>query len=85
MRDYSVHYKNGEVKEIEVTGRKDLLDTLFQGSEDRLKAEVSMLKWKTANMFFTENVAAGKIDSEITTADANPYGWRNEGSLQNKK
>ena len=80
MRDYSVHYKNGEVTEVEVSGREELVKVLFNGSEAKLKDEVELLRWQSTTMVYTEDVATGKIDSEITTADTNPYGWRNEGA-----
>ncbi|MEM9857433.1 MAG: hypothetical protein AAF843_08760 [Bacteroidota bacterium] len=78
MREYEVCYKDGTSQEIEVADRKELVNRLFNGSEDKLKNQVVLLKWQTANMFFTEDVASGKIESQITTADVNPYGWRNE-------
>ncbi len=82
MRHYTIHYKDGSTEDIEVAGRKELIDTLFGGSEDTMKEKVETLRWQSANMFFNEDVASGKIDSQITTADANPYGWRNEGDLE---
>ncbi|MDX1373693.1 MAG: hypothetical protein R3321_14565 [Nitrososphaeraceae archaeon] len=80
MRDYTIHYKDGHTEEIEVAGKKELIDKLFNGDEDKFKSEVVMLRWQSSNMFFTEDVTKGTINSEITTADANPYGWRNEGN-----
>jgi len=81
MRDYTVHFHNGDTKDLEVADKKELIEILFDGSEEKFKEEVDMLKWQSANMFFTEEVSSGKVNSEITTADANPYGWRNEGDL----
>ncbi len=83
MRDYQVHFKDGTTKEIEVGGRKELIDLLFNGSEQKLKDKVSMLTWGSVNMSFSENVQSGKVESTITTADVNPYGWRSESMSNN--
>jgi hypothetical protein len=82
MREYVIHYKNGDSKDFKCEGRADLINKLFNGDEEKLKAEVKLLKWESANMFFSEDPSIGKVDSQITTADANPYGWRNEGDIK---
>lgn len=84
MREYQIHYKNGETKDFNCEGRKDLIDRLFDGDEEKLKAQVQLLRWETSAMFFSEDPASGKVESQITTADSNPYGWRNEGDIKHE-
>ena len=84
MRDYTIHYKDGHTANIEVADKKELIEILFNGEEEKLKEQVEMLRWETANMYFSEEVHSGKVTSQITTADANPYGWRNEGNKPHK-
>ncbi len=74
MRDYRVSYVDGKSERIEVVDKTELIERLFDGSEERFKELVSVLEWRSANMFFAEDVATGKIDSQIITADINPYG-----------
>ncbi len=81
MREYQIYYKSGDAKEFSCEGRADLINKLFDGDEEKLIEEVKLLKWETSAMFFSEDPATGKVDSQITTADSNPYGWRNEGDL----
>ena len=78
MRDYTINYKDGKTKEIEVVDKSELIEILFEGSEKKLKAEVKSLQWRTLTLFFVEDVATGDIQSQMVTADTNPYGWRNE-------
>jgi len=85
MRDYTVHYNNGDSKQLEVADKKELIEILFSGDEQKFKSEVKLLKWKTADMFYTEEVDTGKVSSALHTADANPYGWRNEGDLPHEE
>lgn len=84
MRDYQIFYKNGTAKNYQCEGKKDLIDQLFEGDEKQLIARVKLLKWESANMFYSEDPSEAKVDSQITTADANPYGWRNEGDIEKK-
>ena len=77
MNDYTVIYKDGKTKELECAGKKELIEILFDGQENIFKDTVAKLKWSTISMRYIEDVATGKIDSEITSADVNPYGWRN--------
>ena len=80
MRDYTIHYHDGHTQDIEVADKKELIEKLFNGDEEKFKQEVDRLRWQSANMFYTEDIDSGEVTSEITTADANPYGWRNEGN-----
>ncbi|WP_144606275.1 hypothetical protein [Algoriphagus algorifonticola] len=84
MREYQIHYKNGKTKQIQFAGREDLLKKLFDGDEEKLKAEVNLLRWESSAMFFTEDPQTGKVESQITTADTNPYGWRREGKFEDE-
>jgi hypothetical protein len=82
MREYEVFYKDGTTVNCEATDQRDLIDQLFEGKEEKLKEKVKLLKWSTGTMIYTQDPTEDKINSEITTADANPYGWRNEGGLK---
>ncbi len=82
MRDYTIHFKDGHTESMEVAEKQELIEVLFDGDEDQFRSKVETLRWQSANMFFKEDVETGEIDSQITTADANPYGWRNEGNKE---
>lgn len=82
MREYEIFYKNGETKNCQAEDKKDLIEKMFEGDEEVLLETVKLLKWSTGTMLYTQDPAQDKINSEITTADANPYGWRNEGELK---
>ncbi len=84
MREYQIHYKNGKTEYVTCEGRDDLLEKIFDGDEEKLKDEVKMLRWKSSTMFFTEDPQTGKVESQITTADTNPYGWRREGEFEDE-
>jgi hypothetical protein len=81
MREYEVFYKDGNTVNCSAADRKELAQQLFNGNEKELIEKVKLLKWSTGAMVYTQDPAEEKINSEITTADANPYGWRNEGGL----
>ncbi|WKV13950.1 hypothetical protein [Marivirga harenae] len=81
MREYEVFYKDGTTVNCSAEDRKNLADQLFHGNDDELIDKVKLLKWSTGAMIYTQDPAEEKINSEITTADANPYGWRNESGL----
>ncbi len=53
-----------------------LIKEIFEGDQTRFQNEVSMLSWQMQGIHYTENVAQGEIDGQLTSADANPYGWR---------
>ncbi|MFZ6052493.1 hypothetical protein [Halocola ammonii] len=76
MTDYTIIYKDGKTEQLECAGKKELIEILFDGQEKSFKDKVSSLKWSTISMRYIEDVETGKIDSEITSADVNPYGWR---------
>ncbi len=82
MRDYEVFYKNGTVENCSAADHTELADKLFDGKEEELINQVKLLKWSTGAMIYTQDPAEDKINSEITTADTNPYGWRNEGGMK---
>lgn len=81
MREYEVFYKDGTTVICNAADKKDLVNQLFDGKENKMIEEVKLLKWATGTMVYTQDPSKDKIDSEMTTADANPYGWRNEGGL----
>ncbi|WP_375580604.1 hypothetical protein ABWH96_06125 [Marivirga tractuosa] len=81
MREYEVFYKDGTTVNCNAADKNDMVDQLFNGNEKELIEKVKLLKWSTGAMVYTQDPAEEKINSEITTADANPYGWRNEGGL----
>ncbi|ADR21501.1 hypothetical protein MATR_08700 [Marivirga tractuosa] len=82
MREYEVFYKDGTTVNCSAEDKTDLIKQLFGGSDNKFIDEVKLLKWTTGAMVYTQDPSHNKIDSEITTADANPYGWRNEGELK---
>ncbi|SMG46008.1 hypothetical protein SAMN05661096_03208 [Marivirga sericea] len=82
MREYEVFYKDGSTVNCDANDQQDLLDQLFDGKEEKLIEKVKLLRWSTGTMIYTKDPAKEKINSEITTADANPYGWRNEGDIE---
>lgn len=82
MREYEVFYKDGTTVNCNAEDQKDLVRKLFAGDEQELINKVKLLKWSTGTMLYTQDPAEEKINSEITTADTNPYGWRNESGLK---
>jgi hypothetical protein len=85
MREYEVFYKDGTTVNCNAADKNDMVDQLFNGNEKELIEKVKLLKWSTGAMVYTQDPAKEKINSEITTADANPYGWRNEGGLNHDR
>jgi hypothetical protein len=84
MREYEIFYKDGTTANCDAADQNDLVDQLFDGNEKELIDKVKLLKWSTLTMMYTKDPAEEKINSQITTADANPYGWRNEGDIDKK-
>lgn len=82
MREYEVYYKDGTTINCNAADKKDLVNQLFNGEEKALINKVKLLKWSTGTMVYTQDPAEEKINAEITTADTNPYGWRNESGLK---
>ena len=79
MPTFLVTFNNNEVKELEAASRADLLQSHFSGDESQMKSQVKLIRWHHNTVAFTENVATGEIDKIVSTADANPYGWREKG------
>ena len=82
MREYEVFFKDGTTVNCNAADKNDLVEQLFNGKENELLERVKLLKLTTGTMVYTQDPAEEKINAEITTADANPYGWRNEGGLK---
>ncbi len=76
MKEYTVVYKDGSTKEIACQDKADLINNHFENSEEKFKNEVVRLMWNTLTMRYVEDVAAGKVNAELSSADVNPYGWR---------
>ena len=76
MRDYTIIYKDGTSKNIECADKSDLIKELFDGSEEKFKEKVVRLMWNTLTMRYVEDVASSEVNAELTSADVNPYGWR---------
>lgn len=79
MPTFFVTLKNDESKELEAFSRADLVEQHFGGDEAKLKAEAKLIRWHHNTIQFSENLETGKTDQEVSTADANPYGWREQG------
>ncbi|MDX1628232.1 MAG: hypothetical protein R3345_06000 [Fulvivirga sp.] len=77
MKEYTVIYKSGKSEVIECADKESLIRHHFNDDEDRFKNEVTRLLWSTLTMRYTEDVGSGEVNAEITSADVNPYGWRN--------
>lgn len=76
MREYTIHYRNGESKVHHCDDKSSLIKEIFEGDQTRFQREVTMLSWQMQGIHYTENVERGEIDGQLTSADANPYGWR---------
>jgi hypothetical protein len=85
MREYQIFFKNGKTQDFSCEGKKDLIEKLFEGDEDKLIAEVKLLKWESGAMFYSEDPSEAKVNSQITTADTNPYQWRNQADEDSDK
>lgn len=78
MKEYRVIYKGlKKSEEVMVPDKKALIRVLFDGDETKFRSEVKSLVWSTCGMQYVEDIQNEKIHAEITTADVNPYGWRN--------
>ena len=76
MKDYLIVYRSGKTESVSCPDKKSLIEMYFKGDESQFKKEVQLLKWNTLTMMYSEDISQGKINAEISTADANPYGWR---------
>ncbi len=76
MRNYTIHYKNGNVESDSFPDKATLIRMLFEGDEQRFKQKVKLLSWTTHSAVYSEDVVNGNIGVELATADINPYGWR---------
>ena len=77
MTEFTIIYHSGKSEVIECAGKSDLIKQHFSGDEAKFKKEVSRLLWSTLTMRYTEEIGSGEVNAEITSADVNPYGWRN--------
>ena len=78
MKEYTVVYKGTRKSEmIMVPDKKTLIQEMYNGDVRKFKEEVQSLQWSTTSMHYVEDVQSEKIHAEITSADVNPYGWRN--------
>ncbi|MTI21163.1 hypothetical protein E1176_09045 [Fulvivirga sp. RKSG066] len=76
MREYTIVYKSGKSEMIECADKAELIKYHFANDKTKFKNEVSRLMWNTLTMRYVEDIASEKIDAEISSADINPYGWR---------
>lgn len=76
MKEYTIIYKDSTTRDVQVTDKAELIREHFGGSEEEFKKQVSFLKWSELSMQCTLDTTTGKITSEISSADVNPYGWR---------
>ena len=77
MKEYLIVYKNGETTKVNCADKESLVDEYFEGDKEKFKNEVERLIWSSLSIHYVEDVQKEEIDTEITTADVNPYGWRN--------
>ena len=70
MKEYTLFYKDGKIEAVFFPDKKSLIEDHFNGSIDQFKADVTRLRWETLSMRYDEDVLTGKINAEMTTADA---------------
>ncbi|NMM48631.1 hypothetical protein [Marinigracilibium pacificum] len=76
MKEYLIIYTNGKTENVIVPDKQTLINAKFKGDKDVFMKKVKMLQWNTLSMKFVEHVKSGRVDAVISTADANPFGWR---------
>ncbi|WP_137089967.1 hypothetical protein [Mangrovivirga cuniculi] len=76
MKEYTIIYKDGNSEVAMFPNKQSIIDKKFGGNSDAFEKEVKMLQWTTLSMRYVEDIKSGKINAVISTADANPYGWR---------
>ena len=76
MKDYTLIYKDGKSESVTYPDRKTLIDEHFNGNIEKFRQDVQQLKWDTLTIRYVQDVESGKVNAEISTADANPFGWR---------
>lgn len=79
MPTFFVTFNDDETKEYEAFSRSDLIEKHFGGDEARLKEEAKLLRFHHNTVQHTEDLKKGESDQEISSADTNPYGWREKG------
>ncbi len=77
MKDYTIYYKNGNNELVTYQDKATLIKTHFNGNIHKFKREVARLTWQTLTMQYIEDVQNGECHAQLSTADINPYGWRN--------
>ncbi|WP_424961756.1 hypothetical protein [Ekhidna sp.] len=77
MKEYTIIYRNRQSEEVAAHGKSDLIKHHFDGDEDKFKNEVEKLVWNELSMQCVLDVSKDKVQSQLFTADVNPYGWRN--------
>ncbi len=77
MKEFTVIYRNGDSKTINAPDKSVLIQDHFEGDQKKFRNEVSRLIWSSLSMHFVEDIDSKQKHAEITTADVNPYGWRN--------
>lgn len=78
MKEYTIVYTDGSVKDVECVGQKELIEEFFAGDEEKFKKDVKRLSWRTISMHYILDVSTGETTAELISADVNPYGWRKE-------
>lgn len=77
MKEFQISYKNGTRETISSHDKGTLIAEHFD-SEESFKEQVATLYWRSAAMEYFENIQTGETSANVSTADANPYGWRRE-------
>ncbi|MEP0986447.1 hypothetical protein [Ekhidna sp.] len=77
MKEYTIIYKNKPSEVVAAAGRLDLIKIQFDGDENRFKQDVKKLVWDELSMQCVLDIASDQINAQLSTADINPYGWRN--------
>jgi len=77
MKEYTVFFHNGDERKISCSGKKELVKIVSDGDEKLFKEKVDRIIWSTTAMHYVEDVKTNTVNSQITSADVNPYGWRN--------
>ena len=77
MKEFTVIFRSGNSKKITSPDKPTLIKEHFNNNEEHFTKEVSRLMWSSLSMHYVEDIDSQESHAQITTADVNPYGWRN--------
>lgn len=77
---FTVVYKDDKAEELDAQNKADLILKYFDNNEQEFESKVKLIRWQQDTIHYSENIENGETSESVATADANPYGWRNEAS-----